>query len=89
MNKRNVILNWNTATETNNHGFEVQRSTNRSEFVVTAFVEGKGTTTEINNYSYTDIDLEVGTYSYRLKQVDYDGSFDYSEVIAPDVFALE
>ncbi len=94
VNKRNVILNWNTATETNNHGFEVQRSINGNEFIVTAFVEGKGTTTEINNYSYTDTDLEVGTYSYRLKQVDYDGSFEYSEVIeveilAPDVFTLE
>jgi hypothetical protein len=89
----NVTLNWSTATETNNQGFEVQRSTN-NQFTTIGFVNGFGTTTEIHSYSYTDNSLQVGTYSYRLKQIDYDGTFEYSDVIevdvtVPKVFALE
>ena len=88
-----VTLNWSTATETNNHGFEVQRSSGE-EFHTITFVQGQGTATEIHNYSYIDKDLKAGHYSYRLKQVDYNGNFEYSnvveaEVIAPSVFALE
>ena len=89
----NVTLNWSTATETNNQGFEVQRSTN-NQFTTIGFVNGFGTTTEIHSYSYTDNSLQVGTYSYRLKQIDYDGTFEYSDVVevdvtVPKVFALE
>mgnify|MGYP001259493346 CR=1 FL=1 len=88
-----VTLKWSTATETNNHGFEVQRSSGE-EFHTITFVQGQGTATEIRNYSYIDKDLKAGHYSYRLKQVDYNGNFEYSnvveaEVIAPSVFALE
>jgi hypothetical protein len=64
-----VELNWITATETNNQGFEVQRSAG-GEFETIAFVEGHGTTTEIQAYSYTDRSVSVGSYSYRLKQID-------------------
>jgi hypothetical protein len=90
----NVILNWSTATELNNLGFEVQRSSKGNEFVTAGFVNGQGTVTEIQNYTFTDKNLEVGNYSYRLKQNDYDGTFEYSnvveaDVIAPDVFALD
>ena len=92
-NESQVELSWITATETNNQGFEVQRS-NGGEFEPIAFVQGNGTTTEVHAYSYTDKDVTVGTYSYRLKQVDFDGTFEYSNVIeaevpAPTVFALE
>jgi hypothetical protein len=88
-----VELSWITATETNNQGFEVQRSAG-GEFETIAFVEGHGTTTEIQAYSYTDRSVAVGSYSYRLKQVDFDGSFEYSDVVeadvpAPDIFALD
>ncbi len=88
-----VDLQWITATETNNQGFEVQRS-NGSDFETIAFVDGFGTTTETQVYTYSDRSVEVGTYSYRLKQVDFDGTFDYSDVVevnvpAPSVFALE
>jgi len=79
-----VNLNWITATETNNQGFEVQRS-NGSDFETVAFVDGYGTTTEPQAYSYTDRSVEVGVYTYRLKQVDFDGTFDYSDVIEVDV----
>ncbi len=88
-----VELKWITATETNNRGFTVQRSTNE-EFENVAFVDGYGTTTETHVYSYSDRDVNNGTCRYRLKQIDFDGSFQYSEVIevtvpAPDVFVLD
>lgn len=92
-NVNEVVLNWSTATETNNQGFEVQRSYG-NEFVTIAFVEGHGTTTQTQVYSYTDKNVNAGIYSYRLKQVDFDGSFEYSDIVevdvpAPAVFALD
>ena len=75
-------LNWTTATELNNFGFEVQRSTYGDDFVTIGFVDGKGTTTEYQNYHYIDKTIIPNTnYSYRLKQVDFDGNYAYSEVI--------
>jgi hypothetical protein len=89
----NVELNWTTATETNNQGFHIERS-NGGEFESVGFVAGHGTTTEIQNYNFVDRNVEVGNYSYRLKQIDYDGTYEYSdvvevEVIAPAEFSLE
>ncbi len=69
----NVNLNWRTATETNNSGFEVQRMTS-SEWQTIGFVKGSGTTTQPQTYSFTDAGLASGTYFYRLNQVDLDGS---------------
>ncbi|MFB3056989.1 MAG: T9SS type A sorting domain-containing protein, partial [Ignavibacteriaceae bacterium] len=87
-----VYLNWTTATEQNNQGFEVQRSTN-DQFTTIGFISGSGTTTEIHNYSFTDSDVQTGTYYYRLKQVDYSGVYAYSDVVQVDVapvnFVLE
>ncbi len=78
----NVELKWSTATELNNRGFEVQRSANGSAFATIAFVEGKGTTTEIQQYSFTDRNIESRVnYGYRLKQIDYNGAFEYSSVV--------
>ncbi len=80
-----VTLNWSTATETNNQGFEIERKLKNQEWVRIGFIEGKGTTTEIQNYSYAD-DFSYlpyeGTVIYRLKQVDYNGTFEYSEQVA-------
>jgi hypothetical protein len=84
--KNDVILNWITATETNNQGFEVQRKTN-GEYDRIGFVEGHGTTTELQNYTFRDKDVNAGSYYYRLKQVDYDGTFEYSGEIAVEVSA--
>jgi hypothetical protein len=77
-----VQLNWATATELNNRGFEVQRSANGSPFATVAFVEGNGTTTETQNYSFVDrtVDTRVN-YAYRLKQIDFNGDFEYSSVV--------
>jgi hypothetical protein len=85
-----VILTWYTATETNNSGFEVQRKTS-GQFESIAFVEGKGTTTETQNYLFRDKNVPSGNYTYRLKQIDFDGSFSYSdevEIEQPAVFHL-
>ncbi len=79
-----VTLSWSTASEINNQGFEIQRSSN-GDFVTVGFVEGYGTTTEIQNYSYTDKEIPVGSYSYRLKQIDFGGAYSYSEVINVEI----
>ena len=86
VNGTSVTLNWSTASELNNNGFEVQRKSG-DEFVTIAFVKGAGSTTEIQNYSYSDENLLVGKYSYRLKQVDFNGTFEYSNVINVDLFS--
>jgi len=92
VNDKDVIMNWSTASEKNNSGFEIQRKTN-NDFNTIAFVEGNGTTTELNEYAYSDKNLETGTYYYRLKQVDFDGTSSFSdeikvEVSAPSEFTL-
>jgi Ice-binding-like/Secretion system C-terminal sorting domain len=83
-NGKEVILNWSTATELNNQLFEVQRSFEGNDFATIGFVYGKGTTTERQEYSYSDKNLTDGKYFYRLKQIDYLGSYEYSEVLEVD-----
>jgi aminopeptidase N len=75
-----VILNWTTATEKNNKGFEIERRniTNQSEWQSVGFVEGSGTSTTPNLYSFTDQIKSYTDLSYRLKQIDFDGSYVYS-----------
>jgi hypothetical protein len=80
-----VILNWSTASEINNAGFEIQRSTAGNEFVSVGFVNGHSTTTETKDYRFVDANLTAGKYAYRLKQVDFDGTFSYSDVVNVDV----
>lgn len=76
-----VNLNWSTASEINNSGFEVERKSANSNWQKLGFVNGNGTTTEKQTYSFTDRNLKEGSYSYRLKQVDFNGEFEYSNVI--------
>ena len=78
---KTVTLSWSTATELNNYGFEIQRSSEGTEFYSVGFVNGYGTTTKQQNYSYSDKNVEDGKYWYRLKQVDYNGSYEYSGVV--------
>jgi hypothetical protein len=85
-----VVLNWQTATETNNSGFEIERSQkskvkNQMDWTQISFVEGRGTTTEITNYIYMDKITEPGQYTYRLKQIDFDGSSTYSQVVEVNI----
>ncbi|MCH7965140.1 MAG: T9SS type A sorting domain-containing protein [Bacteroidetes bacterium] len=94
-NSGEVVLNWATATETNNQMFEIERRIEDRQFVTLGYVEGHGTTTGIQNYQYIDniSDIQATSLSYRLKQIDYDGSYEFSEVVevtnlAPTDFAL-
>ncbi|MCC6548703.1 MAG: T9SS type A sorting domain-containing protein [Ignavibacteriaceae bacterium] len=88
-----VELKWSTASEVNNRGFEVQRKSISGDYVNVGFVTGSGTTTEIKEYVFSDRELVSGAYSYRLRQVDFDGRSEYSQVVetevsAPAVFEL-
>ena len=88
--KENTItLSWSTASEVNNMGFEVERSEDGKQYSKIGDVKGKGTTSESQKYTFTDSKLSgSGKLYYRLKQVDYDGTFTYSNVINIDYSAL-
>jgi Secretion system C-terminal sorting domain len=93
VNENDVTLNWVTASEINNQGFEIERNSGNG-FEIVGYITGFGTTTESHSYSYVDGSLQEGSYTYRLKQIDFDGTFEYSEAVevdvnAPSVFALE
>ena len=76
-----IILNWTTATELNNQGFEIDRSSDNETFEKIGFVPGFGTTTESKSYTYQIVEFASGIQYYRLKQIDFDGTYEYSEVI--------
>lgn len=76
----NVILEWETASETNNAGFAIERRRDGFSFEEIAFVKGSGTVSEARSYRYVT-DTPIGTYLYRLKQLDFDGVFEYSSVV--------
>ena len=77
INKRDVTLNWATSTETNNSGFEIERSVLNGSWSKIGNVAGNGTTNSASSYSFTDRNLASGNYSYRLKQIDFNGNFEY------------
>ncbi len=93
VNENDIELNWSTATETNNKGFEVERKTEK-DFGTVGFIDGYGTSTELHDYSFVDKNITPGKYFYRLKQIDFDGAFEYSHEVevtieSPKVFSLE
>jgi hypothetical protein len=79
------VLNWTTASETNNSGFAVQHATGEGAFEKAGWVDGAGTTTERNSYSFSVEDLSAGTHRFRLKQMDLDGSTSFSEEVTLQV----
>ena len=85
VNKNIVSLDWTTATELNNLGFEVQRKSVDGDYESLGFINGKGTTTEINQYSFVDKNVDAGNYTYRLMQKDFDGTFTYSNEVEVEV----
>jgi Ca-activated chloride channel homolog len=80
-NSSHVELLWTTATETNNRGFEIQRRTRNSEFITISFISGNGTTVEPNYYRFVDDNITEDYYVYRLKQLDYNGNYKYSDEV--------
>ena len=108
VNGNNVSLNWMTASEVNNSGFEIERkvlslpdgkagpqsSVSNSDYEKVGFVKGNGTTTGVTTYSFSDKGLASGVYNYRIKQIDFDGTFKYYnlsesiEIGVPDKFDL-
>ncbi len=87
-NDNDILLIWLTATETNNKGFEIQRSEFRGqkpEWEKIGFVQGNGTTTKQHSYSFNDKNLKERKYYYRLKQLDYNGSYKYSKEVEVDI----
>ena len=89
VNDKEVMLNWSTATELNNQGFEVQRKFSSNNFVTIGSVRGHGTTTSPNNYTYVDKLIDAGKYFYRLKQIDYGGTFEYSDAVEVELRILD
>ena len=76
-----VSLNWITATELNNSGFDIEKSTDNINWNKIGFLSGNGTSTEVHNYSFADQNPFVGTSYYRLKQIDFDGTSEYSNIV--------
>ena len=75
-------LNWSTATETNNDYFDLERSSTGIDFVSIVKINGSNNSTSIKNYEYLDTKPISGLNYYRLKQVDFDGNYSYSNIIS-------
>ncbi|RMG29236.1 MAG: T9SS C-terminal target domain-containing protein [Bacteroidetes bacterium] len=84
INAADVQLDWATALEVNNSHFSVERSVDGALFETVGRVQGRGTTNEVQEYSYLDKGVNSSLLYYRLKQVDINGAFEYSEVVEVD-----
>ncbi len=84
-----IVLTWQTATETNNYGFEVQRGQTQRNFHRIAFVAGRGDSVRPQFYQYKDPQPGVGVFFYRLRQIDLNGDSDYSPIVSVNVPAPE
>ena len=86
-----VMLNWSTATEVNNYGFDDLRQAHTStplsvtNWEKIGFVNGNGNSSSTKNYEYEDKNINSGKYSYRLKQIDNDGQYSYSKIVEVDL----
>ena len=94
VNGTSVSLNWITATELNNSGFQIERRTNNSGWIKVGFVPGNGTSIEPKSYNFIDKNILPGFYNYRINQIDFNGSINYYnltetiEISVPEVFDL-
>jgi len=81
--KQGVLLDWSTASELNNHGFYIEcLAENEKDFVSVDFVEGIGNSSKMQHYTYFDDRIVANTRYYRLRQVDFDGTTSYSDILA-------
>jgi hypothetical protein len=85
--EKSNLLTWRTASETQNKGFDIERSADGSRFEKIGFVAGNGTTSQTQRYAFNDVSFPFGegrdgAVYYRLKQLDEDGRFEYSKIVA-------
>jgi hypothetical protein len=91
VNGNNIVLEWSTATEINNYGFEIERAVIETQHVSSlrwnkiGFVEGHGNSFSPKEYSFTDSPQGGAKFNYRLKQIDFDGRYEYSNIAEVDV----
>ena len=89
-----IKLNWKTSVETGNHGFDIERSSDKSVWATLTFIQGQGNSNSSKAYFYSDNSIKkAGKYYYRLKQIDNNGGYKYSNIveadfILPAVYAL-
>jgi len=85
-----INIDWITATEVNNEGFEIQRSIDGVNFTKIAFVDGAGNSTDILNYRWEDFEVQKNVvYYYRLKQYDFNGEFEFSDIVSTSLKAAD
>jgi len=77
INGRDVTLIWSTSSETNNSGFDIERTSVNGNWSKIGFIPGNGTTSSPVSYSFADRGLNSGIYNYRLRQIDFNGNFAY------------
>ena len=85
LDETKVVLNWKTVAEIDNEGWDIERSNNAIDWTSLDFVEGKGHSSNLQSYRYTDVSPFMGENYYRLKQYDFDGHYAYSKVLVADV----
>ncbi len=86
LNGNNIELRWRTETEVNNYGFDIERTKDNADWLTIGFVEGHGNSNSPKQYNFIDTDInQSGTYYYRLKQIDNDGTYEYSFVVSVEV----
>jgi hypothetical protein len=88
-NKNTVIIDWITGSETNNDFFTVERSENGVDFYAIGFIDGSGTSNGILQYTYSDFEPITGVSFYRIRQVDFDGQFSFSEIVSANFSDLK
>ncbi|MBX2975851.1 MAG: T9SS type A sorting domain-containing protein [Ignavibacteriaceae bacterium] len=83
----NILLSWSTSSELNNSAFQIERSTDKTNWRTIGFIEGNNTTIELNNYSFIDSLFKNNSQKlfYRLKQIDFTGTFKYSNTIKVEI----
>jgi len=92
--EKTVALEWQTATETNNYGFEIQKEVTDGKYFTIGFSKGNGTSAKLNNYSFVDKNPKQGTNRYRIKQIDFDNTYRIYDAVTvefsvPDQFLLK
>ncbi len=83
--KDGVMLNWTTATEIDNYGYDIERRYSSESWNKIGFVNGNGNSVSNKQYSYLDKSVNTGAYQYRLKQIDFSGNYEYLKTVEVNV----